>query len=202
MNRFRPNIVQRIILIFLLLIIIFLFQNFTNFISNSNKEIDSSVNIGGSFTLTDHNNNQYSSRLSKKHKLIYFGYTFCPDVCPLDVLKLSKFYESNKQLHPYLDLIFISLDPDRDDIKTVNSFMENFHGDLIGLTGENSKIDDILSKFKVYKKKVANNEDESYYLIDHTALYYLMDKDDNYVTHFSTQDFMERGSKFFKEYKF
>ena len=83
------------------------------------------INIGGSFELIDHNGKVYSSKLVSKKKLIYFGYTFCPDVCPIDILKISNFIDKSSYVTDEYDFIFITVDPDRDNQSEVKSFMSN-----------------------------------------------------------------------------
>ena len=68
-----------------------------------------------------------------KKKLIYFGYTFCPDICPFDVLKLSKFIDNNPDVKERMEFLFITIDPERDGIKEIRGFLENFNPSIIGL---------------------------------------------------------------------
>ena len=63
----------------------------------------------------------------QKKKLIYFGYTYCPDICPMDILKISKLFDDNPNLNKELLPIFISIDPERDRPETLKSFIENFN---------------------------------------------------------------------------
>ena len=74
------------------------------------------------FSLTDQNGKTFKSSKLRKNKLIYFGYTFCPDVCPFDMLKLSKFMKSNPIIEKNLQLIFITVDPERDSPKELKVF--------------------------------------------------------------------------------
>lgn len=129
-------------------------------------------------------------------KLIYFGYTFCPDVCPFDLLKLSKFLNSNPNYVYKFKSIFVTIDPDRDGIKSLSSYLENFNSNIVGLTGTNQQIDAIKQKFRIYVKKNKTKDDDKNYLVDHTTLFFLMDENDNYITHFRPDDLSDDLQKF------
>ena len=108
MSRFKPDLFKNIIsmLIVVVTILIGLF-----ILSKLNDQPSNKIMIGGNFNLVDQNGNRYLSQNIKKNKVIYFGYTFCPDICPLDVLKISNFIEENKTLLSKTDFIFITVDP-------------------------------------------------------------------------------------------
>ena len=106
--------------------------------------------LGGRFLLIDQNKMNFDSRTSKKNKLIYFGYTYCPDVCPFDILKLSKFIDKNPQLKKELDFIFITVDPDRDQPQQLKSFLGNFNPSIIGLTGSKKQVQEVIKKSHLF----------------------------------------------------
>lgn len=164
----------------------------------TNKPDSESIRIGGTFNLIDQNEIPFNSQMIKKYKIIYFGYTFCPDVCPFDVLKLSNFFSNDKQLIKHIQPIFITVDPERDNSEIVRNFLDNFSSEIIGLTGTQTMIKDTLNKFRVYKKKSLGDKESLDYLIDHTALFYILDKNDNYVTHLSSKNFEEEFNQFIK----
>ena len=148
--------------------------------------------LGGRFLLIDQNKMNFDSRTSKKNKLIYFGYTYCPDVCPFDILKLSKFIDKNPQLKKELDFIFITVDPDRDQPQQLKSFLANFNSSIIGLTGSKEQIQEVIKKFRIFVKTNKNSFDDENYLVDHSSLFFLVDKNDKYLTHFRPSDFDSR----------
>ena len=154
-----------------------------------NKSNNMSVDLGGSFLLTDQNNVRFDSKLLNKNKLIYFGYTYCPDVCPFDILKLSSFMDENPTIQENLEFIFITVDPERDQPDQIRSFLENFNPSIIGLTGSNTEIDKVIRKFRIYVKKNKKSKDDQNYLVDHSSLFFLVDKDDKYISHFRPEDF-------------
>ena len=196
MKKFRPNITKNIILIIIIISFLFLINYYQEKIIN--KSDSESIRIGGTFNLIDQNEIPFNSQMIKKYKIIYFGYTFCPDVCPFDVLKLSNFFSNAKQLIKHIQPIFITVDPERDNSEIVRNFLDNFSSEIIGLTGTQTMIKDTLNKFRVYKKKSLGNKESLDYLIDHTALFYILDKNDNYVTHLSSKNFEEEFNQFIK----
>ena len=138
---FKKNLYMMVILIFVILIGFFL----TNYyLVGKNIQKNS---LGGSFVLTDHNGNIFKSKEINKKKLIYFGYAYCPDVCPFDLLRLSKIFESNSQLKEQYQPLFITVDPERDTIEKLRIFMENFDASILALTGNDKQIHDVIKKF-------------------------------------------------------
>ena len=193
MGRFKSTFRKNIIFTSLILLVLCIFLLIlTNLKENSSKRIS----IGGSFILTDQNGQIFDSSKFRIKKLIYFGYTFCPDVCPFDLLKLSKLLSLNPDLVYKFKSIFVTIDPDRDDIKNLNSYLESFDESIIGLTGTNQQIDLVKQKFRIYVKKNKTNDDDKNYLVDHTALFFLMDENDNYITHFRPDDLSDELQKF------
>ncbi|WP_245228453.1 SCO family protein [Pontixanthobacter sp. CEM42] len=135
--------------------------------------------IGGDFTLTSSKGAEVSwSDFGGQYRLVYFGFAYCPDVCPTDVARLSQGLSEFEKKHPELGAkvqpIFITIDPDRDDQPTVATFIDNFHPRLIGLTGSPDAIKQTAEKFSVTATKGAVNANGSYD-IEHTAFTYLFD---------------------------
>jgi len=193
MSRFKPDLFKNIIsmLIVVVTILIGLF-----ILSKLNDQPSNKIMIGGNFNLIDQNGNNYSSQNIKKNKVIYFGYTFCPDICPLDVLKISNFIEENKTLLSKTDFIFITVDPERDDVNQMNNFLSNFDDNLIGLTGDPKDVSNVLRTFRIYVKKNKEGALSDTYLVDHSSLIFLLDKDDIYIAHFSPKDFEQHILKY------
>ena len=193
MTRFKASFKKNIVLmgIISIVLIIFLFI-LTDLKDNSNQRIS----IGGSFILTDQNGQIFDTSKFRTKKLIYFGYTFCPDVCPFDLLKLSKFLTSNPNLVNKFKPIFVTIDPERDDKYNLNSYLENFEGNIVGLTGTNEQIDLVKQQFRVYVKLNKSSDTDTNYLVDHTTLFYLLDENDNYITHFRPDDLSNELIKF------
>jgi len=104
--------------------------------------------------------------------LIYFGYTFCPDVCPLDTLRNAQAVEILDAQGIEVTPVFISIDPERDTVDVVREFTDNFHDRMIGLTGSPDQVRAASQAYRTYYAK-QESEDE-YYLVDHTTMSYLV----------------------------
>ena len=181
---FKKNLLMMIILVFFILTVIL----FINFLYDKKTP---SVSLGGSFILTDQNGEIFNSRKVNLKKLVYFGYTYCPDICPFDLLKISKIFENNPNLKSEIKPVFITVDPERDTIKNLKIFMENFDQSFVALTGTNEEIKKVLKKFRIYVKLNKSNLADKDYLIDHSSLIFLLDKNDNYIKFFRPNELKE-----------
>ena len=199
MKRFKPNIKSNILMILLLLVLIFTLNLFVqNFIVKQNEPY-SKVQIGGKFNLIDSSNKIFQSSKLDIRKLIYFGYTYCPDVCPIDLNNVSIIYKENKELTKKIQPIFISVDPARDTPDVIKNYLANFESSIIGLTGSKEDIEDVKKKFKIYTNFAENESEDDFYTIDHTSIFYLVDENDFYIRHFSRKNFIEEFSLYLKE---
>ncbi len=185
---FKKNLLMMTILVFFLLVVIF----FINFLYDKKSP---SASLGGSFILTDQHGKVFDSKKVNLKKLLYFGYTYCPDICPLDLLKISKIFENNPILKNEIKPIFITVDPERDTIKKLKIFMENFDKSITALTGTNQEIKNVLRKFKIYVKMNKSSPVDDDYLIDHSSLIFLLDKNDRYIKLFRPND-LKKGLSF------
>ncbi len=141
----------------------------------------SGSHLGGAFALIDQDGNAVSDKDFKgKYRLMYFGYTFCPDVCPTDVAAIAKGLQAYEAARPgraaRVQPIFITVDPERDDAKALKAFVSAFHPRLIGLTGTPAAIDSARKAYGIYAKKVVTS-DPANYLVDHFAVTYLIGPD-------------------------
>ena len=135
--------------------------------------------IGGPFALTDQDGRPArDTDFAGKYRIVYFGYTFCPDVCPVDArnigLGLSAVEKSDPALGAKIVPIFISVDPARDTPAVLKSFVANFHPRMIGLTGSAAAIDAVAKEYAVYYKKGELTPGGGY-MVDHARATYLMD---------------------------
>lgn len=145
------------------------------------------VNIGGPFTLTDQTGKVVTDAdFQGKYMLVYFGYTYCPDVCPTSLSIMS---DALDQLSPEkLDKvvpIFISVDPARDTPVALADFVPHFHDKLIGLSGTPEQTQAVARAYKAYYAKVGDGDKSDDYTMDHSSITYLMGPDGKYVAHFS-----------------
>ena len=133
--------------------------------------------LGGDFTLTGEDNSQVSwSDFAGKYRIVYFGYAFCPDVCPTDVQRamagLKQFEASEPELGAQIQPLFVTIDPARDTPQVVAEFTDAFHPRLIGLTGSPEEVKAAADKFAVYYARGADSEAGGY-LMDHSNITYL-----------------------------
>lgn len=133
--------------------------------------------IGGPFTLVDQNGKTVTDRdFAGRYRLMYFGYTYCPDVCPVDLQKLmagyAKLETSDPQLAAKIAPIFVSVDPDRDKPAVLKQYVAAFHPRLIGLTGPPEQIAAVAKEYAIHYAKQAK-AGASDYLVDHSRVAYL-----------------------------
>jgi protein SCO1/2 len=135
--------------------------------------------IGGPFALTDQNGRQVrDTDFAGRWRMVYFGYTYCPDVCPTDMAKLGQAMRLLEKQAPReaakLAPIFISVDPERDTPAVLKQFVANFHPRFTGLTGTPEAVAQVARSYAVYAKKQPPSEAGGY-LVDHAAVAFLMD---------------------------
>lgn len=161
--------------------------------------------IGGPFNLVNHDGRSVTERdFLGKWTLIYFGFTHCPDICPDELQKLAAAIDKIRgkagiEVVP----VFISVDPERDNVEQVREYVKEFHPNLIGLTGNADAIRSVARAFRVYYMKT--EEEGSDYLVDHSIVMYLMDPDMDFVKFFGKNydvDTLSEGIiKEIKQYK-
>jgi protein SCO1/2 len=142
------------------------------------------VRLGGPFTMTDHKGQKVTEANYKgKLQIFYFGYTFCPDVCPTGLQTISSALDLLGEKAKEVTPIFITVDPARDNVTQMASYVANFHPSLVGLTGTDEQTAAITRSFRAYAAK-AKSDDPENYSVDHSALYYLMNREGKYLMHF------------------
>jgi protein SCO1/2 len=134
--------------------------------------------IGGDFTLVDKTGKIVrAADFAGRYRTLYFGYTFCPDVCPLDVQKMMQGYHLFAKAHPELAAkvapLFVTIDPARDTPQAVGEFAAHFGKELTGLTGSDAQIAQVAKSYAVYYKK-GEGTGPGAYLMDHSRAAYLM----------------------------
>jgi cytochrome oxidase Cu insertion factor (SCO1/SenC/PrrC family) len=156
--------------------------------------------IGGAFSLVDQNGRTVTDAdLKGKPTLIYFGYTYCPDVCPTSLLLMETAVE---QLGPdgpkKVNLVFITIDPERDTKELMKGYVGNFGATIEGLTGTPDQIGAVTRAYRVYYQKVPG-KDGAPYLMDHSSIVYMLDKRGRFVTHFTHETKAETIAKAVKQ---
>ena len=143
--------------------------------------------IGGDFSLINAENNQLiSSKIFRgKLMLVYFGFTFCPDICPMELGKITMVLEKLKKHQHKIQTLFITIDPDRDTAENLKQYIKSFDSNILALTGDSKQISEVASLYKVYYAK--DNPNSKQYLLNHSSFIYLMGMDGKFITYFSQQ---------------
>ena len=148
--------------------------------------------IGGPFRLTDHHGKtRRDTDFRGTLMLVYFGYTFCPDICPTDLQQISIVMDQLGDAAKSVAPLFITLDPERDTQKLLAQYVPAFNPKITGLTGDAQAIRAVANAYKVYYAKVAN-AGASRYTIDHSSYIYLMGRDGKYLGFFPPSTSAER----------
>ena len=151
--------------------------------------------VGGPFELIDQDRNSITNdSFPNRFKIIYFGFTFCPDVCPMGLTTISEALDSLGTKAKHIQPIFITLDPLRDTADVLRNYKENFHESIIFLTGSLEQIRSVAKLYKVYFQKTNNDDD---YLIDHSAITFIMAPSGGYLKHFGPNATAVEFSNFF-----
>jgi cytochrome oxidase Cu insertion factor (SCO1/SenC/PrrC family) len=136
--------------------------------------------VGGPFTLTDQTGKQRSdAEFRGKLMIVYFGYTYCPDVCPTDLMAITQALDALGPAAEGVQPVFITIDPER-DAKVLADYVSSFHHSLIGLTGSPDKIRKVANAYKAFYVKVPD-ERSGEYSIDHAGIIYLMGRNGEYL---------------------
>ncbi|EGC28631.1 hypothetical protein DICPUDRAFT_159915 [Dictyostelium purpureum] len=137
--------------------------------------------VGGPFVLIDENGKPFTDLdLRGKYGLLYFGFTFCPDVCPAELSKMSRVVKNleNNGLGDSIVPVFITIDPWRDTVEQVKQYIEEFHPKFKGLTGTPEQITKLAKAYRVFMSKSGKGDD---YLVDHTIIVYLVGPNGKFI---------------------
>ena len=155
--------------------------------------------VGGPFTLTDQAGRKRSdSEFRGKLMIVYFGYTFCPDVCPADLMAITQALDALGPAADGVQPIFITVDPERDS-KLLAEYVRAFHKSLIGLTGSPEEIRKVANAYKAFYAKVPGTRDGDY-AIDHTGVIYLMGRIGEYLGFLAPQTGSEKLTEILRKY--
>lgn len=140
--------------------------------------------IGGPFTLVDQTGKTVTDKeVLNKPSLVYFGYTFCPDVCPLDNVRNAEAVDVLEEMGHDVTPVFISIDPRRDTPEVMAEYVDIMHPRMIGLTGSEEQVKAASLAYKTYFK--AHEAEDEYYLVDHSTFTYLMLPEVGFVDFFN-----------------
>ena len=140
--------------------------------------------VGGPFSLVNQDGRRVTEKdFLGKYMLVFFGYTYCPDVCPTELQVMTAALD---QMGPEADRIqpvFVSIDPARDTPEVLKAYVGNFGPRLVGLTGTPEEVATIAKAYRVFFAKAANSSSDTDYLMDHSSIIYLMGPDGRFVKH-------------------
>ena len=143
--------------------------------------------IGGSFTLVDDSGTPVTeAALAGKPSVIYFGYTYCPDVCPTTLLDLSRWIGKLGSDAGKLNYVFVTIDPQRDTPQLMHAYLSSFDPHIRGFTGTPEQIAAIAREYRVYYRKIPG--DGGNYTMDHSTIMYLMGADGKMVSMIAYQE--------------
>jgi protein SCO1/2 len=147
--------------------------------------------IGGPFTLLDSTGKSVTDKdVITEPSIVYFGYTFCPDVCPLDSARNAAAVDILADRGYSVTPIFISIDPERDTPEVVGAYAKNFHPKMIGLTGSAEQVKAAANAYRVIYSR--QDDDPDYYLMSHTVFSYLMTPKNGFLEVFRREDSPEQ----------
>jgi cytochrome oxidase Cu insertion factor (SCO1/SenC/PrrC family) len=136
--------------------------------------------VGGPFTLIDQTGRQRSdTEFRGKLMVVYFGYTYCPDICPTDLMAITQALDALGPAAEDVQPVFITIDPER-DTKVLAEYVSAFHRSLVGLTGSPEQIRRVANAYKAFYVKV-KDERSGEYSIDHAGVIYLMGRNGEYL---------------------
>ena len=138
---------------------------------------------GGHFVLRKQDGTVFDSKISNKLMLIYFGFTYCPDVCPTTLIKMADVIDRLGEESDNVNSIFISIDPERDKEEIIKDYVSAFHDEIIGLTGSEEQISSVAKDWGVYYQK-ENIEGSEDYTVNHLDIIFLANANGEYVDFF------------------
>lgn len=154
-----------------------------------NVATDSPSTVGGSFALIDQfGQPRTDDDFRGQYMLVFFGFTNCPDICPVELQTMSDALDLLGADAAKVTPIFITVDPARDSPELLHDYVANFHPRLVALTGSADAIGAVAKSYRVFYAKATGANapaDPADYIMDHTAIVYLMAPDGEYLTHFS-----------------
>ncbi|MFY0616082.1 SCO family protein [Shimia sp.] len=154
--------------------------------------------IGGPFELVDDDGKTVTEKeVLTEPSLIYFGYTYCPDVCPLDATRNAEAVELLEANGEVVTPVFITIDPARDTPEVMKEYTDYLHPRMIGLSGSDEQVKKASQAYRTYyKKQAAEDGDDEFYLVDHSTFTYLTLPGHGFVEYFrrdvSAEDMAQR----------
>jgi cytochrome oxidase Cu insertion factor (SCO1/SenC/PrrC family) len=136
------------------------------------------LNLGGPFALTDHRGRAVTEAdFAGRWLLVYFGFTWCPDVCPTELGTIAAALDAMGEASEAVTPLFITIDPQRDTVAQMAGYVERFHPRLVGLTGTPEQIAEVARRYRVYYARVNRPDQGGDYTMDHSSFIYLTGPD-------------------------
>ena len=188
------------LLLFSGILIIFSFSyNIYMHISESgtcNKSTNFVNELGGPIDLIDQNETTFSlKKQNASLSLLYFGYSYCPDICPYDLERNAYVKDIMDEHKLDINLVFITLDPSRDTTERLKDFSEYIHKSMIALTGSNDQIETLKKAYGVFGKSNKVDYEDQSYLVDHSTFSYLVNRDGEVLSYFNRRESPEKISE-------
>ncbi|HYC02007.1 MAG TPA: SCO family protein [Azospirillaceae bacterium] len=143
------------------------------------------ASVGGDFAMIDHTGKPVTQAdYAGKYKLMFFGYTFCPDICPTELQTVAQAVEMLGGEAAKVQPIFVTVDPQRDTPQQLAEYVALFHPSIVGLTGAPEQVAAMAKSWRVYYDKAPGGDPDGY-LMDHSTYVYLMTPDNKLVTVFA-----------------
>ena len=141
--------------------------------------------IGGSFSLIDQDGMRRTEEdFRGRYMLVFFGFTYCPDVCPTTLAILSNALDKIGPLAEEIVPVLITVDPARDTPETLKPYLASFGPEFVGLTGTKEEIDQAVAAYRAYYQIIEGDGGDDY-TVNHSSVIYLMDRDGNFVTNYA-----------------
>jgi cytochrome oxidase Cu insertion factor (SCO1/SenC/PrrC family) len=164
-----------------------------------NELMSGKAPIGAPFTLTDqHGQRRNLADFRGKLVLLYFGFTYCPDICPTDLMSVGNLIRSLGPKGDSVQPVFVTLDPERDRPEVLRAYVASFHPRFVALTGTADEIRRVATSYKVFFEKV-RPAGVNTYLIDHSAYVFLLDREGRFITLFPPGTPQERMAVMVRE---
>ncbi len=156
--------------------------------SSETTQATAASKVGGAFTLINQDGEEVTQdTYADKYKLMFFGFTYCPAVCPTELQKVAVIMDTLGEKADQIVPIFVSVDPERDTPVVMKAYVEQFHPNLVGLTGSQEQIDVVKELYKVFSAKVENDMMDEY-MVDHSSFLYFMGHDNKMITLYPSKD--------------
>ncbi len=142
--------------------------------------------VGGPFTMVNQKGETVTDKnFLGKPMLLFFGFTFCPDICPTELQVMAAALDELGSASDDIQPIFVTVDPERDTPEVMANYVSNFGPRFTGLTGTPQQVAEMAGQYRIFFAKQDNPKDPKNYLMDHSAIIYLMGPDGKFLKHFS-----------------